>query len=80
MTKDLMVALSKIYKKSSASNKIFLMKKLFSLKMVDNRSVAEHLNEFNMLTSCWNMLRLILMSKSGCWFYCPLYQRPEIVS
>ena len=33
------------------SNKVFLMKKLFNLKMVDSESIAGHLNEFNTLTS-----------------------------
>ena len=51
MTLDLMPTLSKMYEKPSASNKIFLMKKLFNLKMADIRSITEHLNEFNMLTS-----------------------------
>jgi len=46
-----MAALSKMYEKLSASNKIFLMKKLSNLEMVDSGSVAEHLNEFNILTS-----------------------------
>ena len=50
-TKELMAARSKMYEKPSASNKIFLMKKLFNLKMVDNESITEHLNEFNTLTS-----------------------------
>ena len=49
--KDLMAALSKMYEKPSASNKIFLMRKLFNLKMAESGSVAEHLNEFNTLTS-----------------------------
>ena len=48
---DLMAALLKMYEKSSASNKVFLMKKLFNLKTANNESVAEHLNEFNTLTS-----------------------------
>ena len=34
-----------------ASNKIFLMKRLFNMKMSEGGSVAEHLNEFNILTS-----------------------------
>jgi len=51
MTEDLMAMLSKMYKKPLASNKIFLMKKLFKLKMVESGSIAEHLNEFNMLKS-----------------------------
>ena len=50
-TQDLMAALSKMYEKLSASNKIFLMKKLFNLEMEDSGSVAEHLNEFNALMS-----------------------------
>ena len=50
-TKDWMAALSKMYEKLSASNKIFLMKKLFNLKMADNGSIVEHLNEFNTLTN-----------------------------
>jgi len=50
-TQDLIVALSKMYEKPSASSKAFLMKKLFNLKMADTVSVVEHLNEFNKLTS-----------------------------
>jgi len=50
-TQDLIAALLKMCEKPSASNKIFLMKKLFNLKMIDNESIAEHLNEFNTLMS-----------------------------
>ena len=46
-TKDLMASLAALYEKPSASNKVFLMKHLFNLKMADNSFVAEHLNEFN---------------------------------
>ena len=49
-TKDFMAALSQMYKKSSASNQVFLMKKLYNLKMTDSGSVTEHLNKFNTLT------------------------------
>ena len=59
MTKYLMMALSKMYKKLSASNKVFLIKKLFNLKMAESRSVVEHLNEFNTLTSQLKPLRSI---------------------
>ena len=47
----MIVALSKMYEKSSASNKIFSMKKLFNFKMVESESVTEHLNKFNTLMS-----------------------------
>ena len=39
-TTNLMKALSRMYKKSSANNKVHLMKKLFNLKMTENASVA----------------------------------------
>ena len=50
-TKDLMKALAKLYEKPSASNKVFLMKRLFNMKMSEGGSVADHLNEFNTVTS-----------------------------
>ena len=46
-----MSALGKLYKKTSASNKVFLMKSLFNMNMSKGGSVADHLNEFNTLTS-----------------------------
>ena len=48
---DLMKALSGMYENSSANNKVHLMKKLFNLKMTENASVAQHLNEFNTITN-----------------------------
>ena len=57
MTKDL--ELSKMYKELSASNKEFLMKKLFNPKMADSGSVARHLNKFNTLTSQLELVEII---------------------
>jgi hypothetical protein len=37
--------------KNSRSNKVFLMKRLFNMKMSEGGSVADHLNEFNMVTN-----------------------------
>ena len=48
---ELMQTLAKLYEKSSASNKVFLMKCLFNMKMAEGRSVIDHLNEFNTITS-----------------------------
>jgi hypothetical protein len=45
--KALMDALAKLYEKSSTSNKVFLMKRLFNMNMSEGGSVADHLNEFN---------------------------------
>uniref|UniRef100_A0A7N2LG47 Integrase catalytic domain-containing protein n=1 Tax=Quercus lobata TaxID=97700 RepID=A0A7N2LG47_QUELO len=50
-TVDLMKALSGMYEKPSANNKVHLMKKLFNLKMAENATVAQHLNEFNTITN-----------------------------
>ena len=40
-----------MYEKSSTNNKVYLMKKLFNLKMVENALVIQHLNEFNTITN-----------------------------
>jgi hypothetical protein len=50
-TEGLMDALAKLYEKPSVSNKVFLMKRLFNMKMSEGGSVADHLNEFNMVTN-----------------------------
>ena len=50
-TVDLMKALSSMYEKPLANNKVHLMKKLFNLKMVEGTPVAHHLNEFNTITN-----------------------------
>jgi hypothetical protein len=49
--KGLMDALAKLYEKPSTSNKVFLMKRLFNMKMSEGGSVADHLNEFNTITN-----------------------------
>ena len=41
-TEGVMSALSKLYEKPSASNKVFLMKHLFNMKMSEGRSVVDH--------------------------------------
>ena len=46
-----MIALGNLYEKPLASNKVFLMKRLFNMKMSEGGFVADHLNEFNTLTS-----------------------------
>ena len=46
-TEDLMKKLASLYEKPSASNKLFLMKCLFNMKMSEGGSVTGHLNEFN---------------------------------
>ena len=50
-TVGLMTALSSMYEKSLANNKVHLIKKLFNLKIAEGTSVAHHLNEFNTITN-----------------------------
>ena len=48
---DLMKVSSSMYKKLSTNNKVYLMKNLFNLKMAENASVAQYLNEFTTITN-----------------------------
>ncbi|KAF3680274.1 putative 50S ribosomal protein L18-like [Capsicum annuum] len=50
-TYDLLKALSNMYENPSAINKVYLMRRLFNLQMPENGSVADHINEFNMIVS-----------------------------
>ncbi|KAK2366240.1 putative mitochondrial protein [Trifolium repens] len=50
-TADLMKALESMYEKSSASNKVHLMRRLFNLRMTEGTSTAQHLNELNTVTT-----------------------------
>ena len=50
-TIDLINALAKLYEKPSASNKVFLMKHLFNMKMSEGGSITDHLNDFNTVTN-----------------------------
>ena len=49
-----------LYEKNTASNKVFLMKKLYNLKMKEGASVAEHLNAFNIITNQLASFKIIL--------------------
>ena len=55
-TIDLMKALSSMCEKPTTNNKVHLMKKLFNLKKAEGTFVAQHLNEFNIIT---NQLSLV---------------------
>ncbi|KAE8708014.1 E3 ubiquitin-protein ligase SINAT3 [Hibiscus syriacus] len=50
-TVGLIATLSSMYEKSSASNKVHLMRRLFNLRMAEASSVAQHLNELNTITT-----------------------------
>ena len=46
-----MDTLDRLYEKPSSSNKLFIMKILFNMKMSEGGSVADHLNDFNTVTN-----------------------------
>jgi hypothetical protein len=48
---ELMDTLDKLYEKPSTSNKVFLMKILINMNMLEGGSVVDHLNEFNTITN-----------------------------
>ena len=48
---DLMAALSRMYEKPSAANKVHLMRRLFNSRMTEGASVAQHLNELSLITT-----------------------------
>ncbi|KAE8685870.1 cytochrome P450 71A9-like [Hibiscus syriacus] len=50
-TAGLMAALSSMYEKPSASNKVHLMRRLFNLRMTEGASMTQHLNELNTITT-----------------------------
>ncbi|GKE59775.1 hypothetical protein Tco_1510142, partial [Tanacetum coccineum] len=50
-TYGLFKALSNMYKKPSASNKVFLIRQLVNTKMKEGASVADRVNEFNSILS-----------------------------
>ncbi|WVZ05968.1 hypothetical protein V8G54_019314 [Vigna mungo] len=47
---SLMTALSSMYEKPSAANKVHLMRRLFNLWMTEDASTAQHINELNTIT------------------------------
>lgn len=53
-----MDALIAMYEKPSTSNKVYLMKKLFNLQMVEGGYIPKHLNEFNTITNQLDSLKL----------------------
>jgi len=49
ITASLMKALSSMYEKPSTSNKVHLMRRLFTLRMTEGAIVAQHINELNIV-------------------------------
>ncbi|VFQ78725.1 unnamed protein product, partial [Cuscuta campestris] len=52
--RDMLTALSNMYEKPSAGNRVFLMRKLFMMRMNEGSPVADHINEVNSILSSWS--------------------------
>ena len=50
-TVGLMQALAEMYEKPFTNNKMYIMKKLFNLKMSESGLVVKHLNNFNTIVN-----------------------------
>ena len=59
-TKGLWKKLHDLYEKNTVSNKVFLMKKLYNLKMKEGALVAKHLNAFHIITNQFASIKIIL--------------------
>ena len=57
-TIEMMETLAKLYEKPSASNKVFLMKYLFNMKMGEGGLIMNHLNELNIVTSQFSSIQI----------------------
>ena len=53
-TSGLLNALSNMYEKPSAMNKVYLIHRLFNLQISENGSISDHINDFNMIVSQLN--------------------------
>ena len=47
MTKEFITAPCNMYEKPSTSNNVYLMRRVFNLKLTESQSMDKHLNEFN---------------------------------
>ena len=57
-TSDWLKAMSNMYEKSSAMNKVYLMRRLFNLQIFEDESIANHINDFNMIVSHFVLWKL----------------------
>ena len=68
-TVGMMQVLAEMYEKPSVNNKVYLMKKLFNLRMSKSGLVVEHLNNFNTVVNQLVSVGSSLMTRFAPWFY-----------
>ena len=59
-TAGLMRTLSNMYEKPSAANKVYLMRRLFNLKMGEGNSMTDHISEFNTIIAQLVSVQILL--------------------
>jgi len=69
ITKGIMEALSNMYEKSSAANKVFLIRELVNTRMKEDNSVIEHINKMNSILARLTLVALSSMVKFKL-YYC----------
>jgi hypothetical protein len=74
--KSLTDALAKLYEKPSASNKVFLMKRLFNMNMLEGGYVSDHLNDFNTVTNKLSSVKVDFDDE--VWALLILFSLPKI--
>ena len=65
-TKTLWDKLGNLYQSKSLVNKLFLQKKLYTLRMKDGDSVTEHLNPFNIVVSQFPSVDIKISDEDKC--------------
>ena len=74
--KELMETLAKLYEKPSTSNKVFLMKHLFNMKIEEGGSVVDHLNKFNTITIKFTSMGINFDEEiRALLIFCSLFER-----
>ena len=66
MAKTLWDKLGNLYQSKSLVNKLFLLKKLYNLRMKDGDSVTEHLNAFNTMLSQLSYFYIKISDEDKC--------------
>ncbi|KAG9446485.1 hypothetical protein H6P81_012613 [Aristolochia fimbriata] len=78
--KDLLTKIGGVYEKSSASNRLFLLRKLVYLRMSEGTPIADHLNDFNKL---WAQIEAVDLKfdddVKALMFMCSLIESWDIV-
>ena len=65
--------LHELYEKNTVANRVFLMKKLYNHKIKEGIFIAEHLNEFNVITNQLASIKITLDDEiRPIWLMCSM--------